>query len=137
MDHIIQQHDEHNKAKRKQKDWRTNAYGRLQEAEETIRVAAVSHMGGELISAVAVTANIPGSSQIGFTNDTPPVSLRGSLRPTKLTDHDGEEDPWLKDEMRVKAENEGKRIKLDEEHLQIEREQASKREEAERKRSGW
>lgn len=55
MDDIIQQQDEHNKAKQKQKYKRTNADKRLQEAGETIRAAAaVSRMRGDQTSAVAV-----------------------------------------------------------------------------------
>lgn len=60
LDEIIQQQDQHNEAKLKQKNYRTNADRRVQEAGALIRAAAVSCVRFNQTSAAALTVNFPG-----------------------------------------------------------------------------
>lgn len=124
LDDILQQQYEHSEASLKERDNRTNADKQLQEEGETIRTAAVRWLREQASSEFHASTDIPDAVEADTTNNTPAAPSSQLMRTAERPATSDEEDKWFIQEMEQKSQHDAKRIRLDEERLNIRREQA-------------
>lgn len=129
LDDIVQMADEHAEKKRSERNERTDADKRLQDAGDRIRAAAVQRVRERAQEGEDANPSITSGPEIPLT--TPKVRRRS------LVDSDEEESAWLRSQVAAKSSTDDKRLKLDEERLALERDANASRERAERQRTAW